>query len=150
MNKTKSMPIIFFDIEVFVYNELALAGQAVSSTYYDALRLLRENEGRIRPELWRQKNWLLHTNNAPFHTSFFTRKFFTKNNMTVGPHPPHFSLFLRLKVKLKRRHFDTTEVIEAESQAMLNTLTEHDFQDTEALETENTPERGLLDGDSSQ
>jgi hypothetical protein len=41
------------------------------------------------------------------------------------------SLFPRLKilVKLKGRHFDSTEVIEAESQAVLNTLTEHDFQD---------------------
>jgi hypothetical protein len=34
-----------------------------------------------------------------------------------------------LKIKLKGRQFDTTEVIEAESQAVLNTLTEHDFQD---------------------
>jgi hypothetical protein len=33
-----------------------------------------------------------------------------------------------LKIKLKCRHFDTIEVIEAESQAVLNTLTEHDFQ----------------------
>jgi hypothetical protein len=34
-----------------------------------------------------------------------------------------------LKIKLKGRHFDTTEVIEAESRAVLNTLIEHDFQD---------------------
>jgi hypothetical protein len=34
-----------------------------------------------------------------------------------------------LKIKSKGRHFDTIEVIEAESQAVLNTLTEHDFQD---------------------
>jgi hypothetical protein len=27
------------------------------------------------------------------------------------------------------KNFDTIEVIEAESQAVLNTLTEHDFQD---------------------
>jgi hypothetical protein len=54
--------------------------------------------------------------------------------MTVVPHPPYspylahcnFSQFLQLKIKLKGRHFDTTEVIEAESQAVLNTLTEHD------------------------
>jgi hypothetical protein len=38
-------------------------------------------------------------------------------------------MLLRLKIKLKGRHFDTIEVIEAESQAMLNTLTEQDFQD---------------------
>jgi hypothetical protein len=34
-----------------------------------------------------------------------------------------------LKIKLKDRHFDIIEVMEAESQAVLNTLTEHDFQD---------------------
>jgi hypothetical protein len=56
--------------------------------------------------------------------------FFTKNNMTAVPHPPYFSLFLRINTKLKGCHFDTTEVIEAESQVALNTLTEHDFQDT--------------------
>jgi hypothetical protein len=33
-----------------------------------------------------------------------------------------------LKIKLKDRHLDT-EVIEAETQVVLNTLTEHDFQD---------------------
>jgi hypothetical protein len=49
--------------------------------------------------------------------------------MTVVPHPSYFSLFPRLKIKLKGRHFDTVEVIEAESQAVLNTLTEYDFQD---------------------
>jgi hypothetical protein len=34
-----------------------------------------------------------------------------------------------LKIKLKGRHFDTNEVIEAKSQVVLNTLREHDFQD---------------------
>jgi hypothetical protein len=32
-------------------------------------------------------------------------------------------------MKLKGSHFDTIEVIEAETQVALNTLTEHDFQD---------------------
>jgi hypothetical protein len=49
--------------------------------------------------------------------------------MTVVPHTSYFSLLPRLKVKLKGRHFDTIEVIEADSQAVLNTLTENDFQD---------------------
>jgi hypothetical protein len=54
---------------------------------------------------------------------------FDQRNMTVIPHPPYFSLFPRLKIKLKGRHFDTTEVVEAESQVVLNIPTEHDFQD---------------------
>jgi hypothetical protein len=33
-----------------------------------------------------------------------------------------------VKIKLKSRHFDTNEAIEAESQVVLNTLTERDFQ----------------------
>jgi hypothetical protein len=34
-----------------------------------------------------------------------------------------------LKIKLKGRRFDIIKAIEAESHAVLNTLTEHDFQD---------------------
>jgi hypothetical protein len=49
--------------------------------------------------------------------------------MTVILHPPYFSLFPQLKIILKGRHFDTIEVIEAESQAVLNTLTEHNLND---------------------
>jgi hypothetical protein len=50
--------------------------------------------------------------------------------MAVIPYPPpYFSLFLQLKIKLKGRHFDSIEMIEAESQVVLNTLTEHNFPD---------------------
>jgi hypothetical protein len=38
-------------------------------------------------------------------------------------------LFPRLKIKLKGRPFDTTEVIEAESQAFAENLTENYFED---------------------
>jgi hypothetical protein len=34
-----------------------------------------------------------------------------------------------LKTELKGHNFDKTEVAEAESQVVLNTLTEHNFQD---------------------
>jgi hypothetical protein len=33
-----------------------------------------------------------------------------------------------LKIKLKNRHFDTIDVIKAELQTVLNTLTEHNFK----------------------
>jgi hypothetical protein len=46
------------------------------------------------------------------------------------PHSPtHFSLFSLLKINLRGLHFDTIEVIEAESQAVLNIITEHDFKE---------------------
>jgi hypothetical protein len=57
--------------------------------------------------------------------------------MTVIPHPPYsphlapcdFFLFPKEKLKLKLRHFDTIEEIETESQRVLDTLTEKDFQE---------------------
>jgi hypothetical protein len=47
--------------------------------------------------------------------------------MNVVLHRPYFSLLHRLKIKLKGRHFNTIKVIEAESLAVLNTLTENDL-----------------------
>jgi hypothetical protein len=68
--------------------------------------------------------------------------------MTVFPQPPYFSLFPRLKIKLKGRHFDTLEVMEAKSQAVLNTLTTFrmHLKMAEALVTVHTRGRGLLQG----
>jgi hypothetical protein len=71
-------------------------------------------------------SWLLHhVSYFLFHEGFFDRK-----QMPVVPDPPIHPpfLFRRLKTKLKGHHFDTIQVIEAESQAALNTLTEHDFR----------------------
>jgi hypothetical protein len=41
------------------------------------------------PNFGDKKNWLLHHDNAPSHTSFFTREYLTKNNMTVVSQPPY-------------------------------------------------------------
>jgi hypothetical protein len=60
---------------------------------------------------------------------FVTRQFWTKNNMTVIP-THHAFLFPLLNIKLKGHNFGTIDMIEAESQAVLNTLREHDFQDS--------------------
>jgi hypothetical protein len=47
--------------------------------------------------------------------------------MTVVRLSFYISLFPRLKLKLNVRHFDTIEVIEPESQAVLKAYTEYDF-----------------------
>jgi hypothetical protein len=52
-----------------------------------------------------------------------------------------------LKIKLKGHYFDTTELIEAELQAKLNTLREYDFHESlkkmaEELGTVHTQRRG--------
>jgi hypothetical protein len=149
--KVRSMLIILFDNKGIVHKKFVLAGQTINSTHYcDVLQRLRENMQRLRPELWLQKNWLLH-HNASSYTSSFTREFLTKYNTTVVTYPTYLSLFPGLKINLKGRHFDTVEVIETELQEVVNSLTEHNFQDAfqkmaEALGTVHTLERGLLRG----
>jgi transposase len=65
------------------------------------------------------------------HAFFFTREFFIRHNMTVVPHPPYSPdmapcyLLSQLKINVKGRHFDMTEVIKA----LLIILVEHDFKD---------------------
>jgi hypothetical protein len=57
--------------------------------------------------------------------------------MAVIPHPPYspdlapceFFLFPKMKLKLKGHRFDTIEEIQAESQRVLDTLTEKNFQE---------------------
>jgi hypothetical protein len=60
-----------------------------------------------------------------------------KDKMAVIPHPPYsfnlapcdFFLFLKVILTLKGHRFDTIEEIQAESQRVLYTLTEKDFQE---------------------
>jgi hypothetical protein len=45
-------------------------------------------------------------------------------------------------MKMRCRHYDTLEVIKAESQAVLNSLTEHNFQD--AFKEKNAANRAYV------
>jgi hypothetical protein len=72
----KALGAIFFDFKDIVHKESILVGQAVNSAYYcGVLQRLRENVRRIRLELWRRKNWLLHHDNASSNISFVSREF---------------------------------------------------------------------------
>jgi hypothetical protein len=53
-------------------------------------------------------------------------------------------MFPQLKIKLKGRRFVTLEMIEAELQAVLNTLTDHDFQDAFKKIAEGTTSRVVV------
>jgi len=133
----KSMLICFFDHKGIVHKEHVPPGQTVNVAFYvEVLKRLRENVWRKRPDQWRNNTWLLHYGNAPAHAALLTRRFLNDIKMTVVPHTPYsphlapsdFFLFQKLKMKLKGRRFQTLEEIQAESQAVLNTLRENDFQ----------------------
>jgi hypothetical protein len=108
---------------------IVLADQTVNSTYYcdffgDCLKVC-EDFGPSFGDKW--PDCCITT--LYYFISFFTRELLIKNDTTVVPHPPYFSLFPWLKIKLKGHYFDTTEVIGTELQVVLNMLTEQDFRD---------------------
>ena len=65
------------------------------------------------------------------------QQFLVKNKIAVIPHPPYspdsapcdFFLFPKMKLKLKGCRIDTTEEAQAETQKVLDTVTEKDFQE---------------------
>jgi transposase len=77
--------------------------------------------------------WMLHDENAPSLRALITREFLAHNSIITLPHPPYSpdlapcDFFLLPKIKLK---FDRPEEIQRESQNVLGTLQEQDFQHT--------------------
>ena len=127
------MLICFFDQEGIVYREFVPPGMTVNADFYcDVLRRLRENVQRKRPQKWRNQNLIIHHDKAPAHRSFKVSQFLAKNNMTVIPHthpvPCDFFLFLKLKLRMKGRTFNTNEEIQEELQRVLDTIPKRDFQ----------------------
>jgi len=128
---TKSMLIVFFDIQGIVHLEFAPKGQTVNTEFYcTVLRRLREAIRRKRPEMWRTGNWLLHDDNAPSHRALVTCEFLAHNSIITLPHPAYspdlapwdFFFFPKMKLQLKGRRFDRVEEIQWESQNVLGTL----------------------------
>ena len=124
-------------IRGIIHREFLLQGQTVNKEFYcDVLRRLGENIRRKRADLWRAQKWILHDDNAPCHRALLVREFLAKHNTPSLPHPPYssdlvpvaFFLFPRMKLKLKGRRFGTIDEIPNESQRVLDSHTNEDFQ----------------------
>ncbi|UYV81427.1 hypothetical protein LAZ67_20001160 [Cordylochernes scorpioides] len=73
-----------------VHHEFLPQGRTVNKEYYlKVMRNLREAIRQKRPDLWKNKNWLLHHDNAPAHTSLLVRDSLAKNNTLMMPQPPY-------------------------------------------------------------
>ena len=69
-----------------VHHEFLPQGRTVNKEYYLQITCnLREAIRQKRPDLWKNKNWLLHYDNASVHTSLLVRKFLAKNNTLMMP-----------------------------------------------------------------
>ncbi|UYV75779.1 hypothetical protein LAZ67_13001318 [Cordylochernes scorpioides] len=82
----KVLLTVFFDCRGVVHHEFLPQGRTVNKEYYlQVMRNLREAIRQKRPDLWKNKNWLLHHDNAPAHISLLVRDFLAKNNTLMMP-----------------------------------------------------------------
>ena len=135
-SNVKVLLTVFFDCRGVVHHEFLPQGRTVNKEYYlQVMRNLREAIRQKRPDLWKNKNWLLHHDNAPAHTSLLVREFLTKNNTLMMPQPPYspdlapcdFFLFPKLKRPMKGRRYATIEEIKTASKEELNKITKNNF-----------------------
>ncbi|UYV79202.1 hypothetical protein LAZ67_17001493 [Cordylochernes scorpioides] len=78
-SNVKVLLTVFFDCRGVVHHEFLPQGRTVNKEYYlQVMRNLREAIRQKRPDLWKNKNWLLHHDNAPAHTSLLVRDFLAK------------------------------------------------------------------------
>jgi histone-lysine N-methyltransferase SETMAR len=134
-SSTKTMLIVFFDIRGIVHREFVPQGQTINKKFYcEVLRHLRENIRRKRSDLWRAKNWILHDDNAPCHRALLVCEFLANHNTLSLPHPPYSpdlapaDFFLFPKMQLKGRRFHSAADIQRESQKVMDSLTQNDFE----------------------
>ncbi|UYV71879.1 CLCN3 [Cordylochernes scorpioides] len=75
-SNVKVLLTVFFDCRGVVHHEFLPQGRTVNKEYYlQVMRNLREAIHQKRPDLWKNKNWLLHHDNAPAHTSLLITKY---------------------------------------------------------------------------
>jgi len=113
------MLILFFCRQVIVHKEFVPPGQTVNHIFCrEVLDRLRKGVARVRPGIAR--TWMLHHDNASFHTAVSINECLAEKNFPVVPQPSYspdlspcdFFLFPRLKNLLKGRHFCTLDNIQ--------------------------------------
>ena len=84
------MLITFFDVTGIVRSEFLPQGQTINQQVYkEILRLLLRSVREKRRELWQDKSWLLHHDNAPAHNALSIRQFLAEKNIAILEQPPY-------------------------------------------------------------
>ncbi|UYV78460.1 hypothetical protein LAZ67_16001476 [Cordylochernes scorpioides] len=127
---------VFFDCRGVVHHEFLPQGRTVNKEYYlQVMRNLHEAIRQKRPDLWKNKNWLLHHDNALAHRSLLVSDFLAKNNTLMMPQPPYspdlapcdFFLFPKLKRPMKGRPYATLDEIKTASKEELKKILKNNF-----------------------
>lgn len=137
-SNVKVMLTAFFDSHGMVHHKYAPQDQTITKEYYkDVLRCLRDAVWRKRPELWSTRNWRLHHDNAPAHSSHLIHTFLAKNQTPMVQQTPYspdmapcdFWLFPKLKRPLKGKLFQTREDIMPATTEELNSIPKGAFSE---------------------
>ncbi|UYV76633.1 hypothetical protein LAZ67_14001537 [Cordylochernes scorpioides] len=135
-SNVKVLLTVFFDCRGVVHHEFLPQGRTVNKEYYlQVMRNLREAIRQKRPDLWKNKNWFLHHDNAPAHTSLLVRDFLAQKHTLMMPQPPYspdlapcdFFLFPKLKRPMKGRRYATLDEIKTASKEELKKIFKNDF-----------------------
>ncbi len=119
----KVMLTLFCDAKgVILMDWLQLKEKIDSTRYVETLSKLKENLHQKRPDLWKDRDFLLHHDNTSPHTSFETTKKIQKWGLSLLPHPPNspdlvpcnFGFFPKLKVALRGKRFATVADLKLE------------------------------------
>lgn len=136
-SKVKVMLIVFFDFYGVVHSEWVPEGQTVNKDYYlTVLRRLRDAIRRKRPELWAEKNWIFHHDNAPSHSAYIVCDYLAKHETRVIAQPPYspdmapcdFFLFPKLKYPLRGKRHETTDEIKKNAMKELKAIPAEAYQ----------------------
>ena len=131
------MLITFFDVRGIVHSEFLPQGQTISQQVYkEILRRLLRSVREKRRELWQDKSWLLHHDNAPAHNALSILQFLAEKNIAVLEQPPYspdlapcdFFLFPKLKGIIKGTRFEGVEAIKRAVTTELRGIPEQSFQ----------------------
>ncbi len=134
----KVMMTLFFDCKGVILIEFLKPKETIDSPQYcKTLSKLKEALRKKRPNLWRDRSFILHHDNVSPHTSDFTMERIHKWNMTVLEHPPNspdlapcdFSIFPKLKAKLRGVHFPTLQSVKDQVRETLMSFDQSVFDD---------------------
>ncbi len=131
-SKFKASLIIFSTLMASWWTEWLLESQTADQTYYlKVLATLWKGVRKKWPELWKNKSWILHPDNALARKTLSAKHYLATRGTTMlehtswSPHlaPCDFFLFPNIKTALKGIPFESKEEMKWKLAELLNALT---------------------------
>ena len=129
-------PEMIEKVRDFIANDRNASLKMMEEALNISRETIRTRIRRIRPEYRDPESWSLLHDNAPSHTSIIVRQFMARNQVCVLNHPPYspdlapcdFSLFPKLKLKLKGCFFNDISTIETAATRALEAIPQNELE----------------------